>query len=864
MAIFTAFQERVSAMFKHNKWSECVPVLDFMKEESIFVTEGPYLGVGFICQPTVGCNEDIKNTLTNLYNNDFPTDSLMQTTLVALPDINNFVAGYDTIRGNRADGIDASLADKMSSDVQDFLQEGTKRPIHASGLRIRNFEFWVTFKMPIKEQLPTEKEYLQMLKIKEQLSNALKSVNLGPQLMDSDMWLHRMNVLMNHNEDALWRQGRVKRDMGRSLQSQVVENGNMVKVTNKHVEFYSNGKSEPDQIATMLSLKKLPDYIVYGQMLDLIGDWQTGFDGVHNNFMITLQIHFPDQKKEKKKFQQGRGWLTHQARGPLVEWVDALRFQKQDYDAINHELEEEGASICKAYLQFTLFSDSVEHAEKSKEEMKAYYSKKKFHLMEDYFFTGPFFLSSLPFGLDGTAIKHFERFGTFTTNALVNFTPHMSSWKGNTSKPVVEMVGRDGQLFGLDLFESDSNFNAIISAESGAGKSFLVNKLVSSYIGSGIKVGGSARNPPSQHVGDGAQVFIVDVGHSYEGLCAQYEGSQYLEFGARMKYSLNPFPAIHEWSGPEGQAPMVHNLIKAMASESGNLDDFQSTEMFNMLTVLWEAEGNNSTVTKFADMLEVHEKDDIRRISSQLRPFCEASGKYGDGPYCDFFGTKYPPIAFTGQLIVCELNDLKALPHVQRCVLMAIVNNAQHAMFLSGEDKKKLFILDEAWEYLGGQSEGDNFFAKFLETGWRRFRKTNAAGVCITQSMLDAYQSSAGVAIVNNSAWKIMLRQQPETIEKLRDEKAFDGTELDFKLLKSVRTVKGEFSEMFIRLASAREVVRLFVDKRSQLVFSTDPKDKAAIKNYRAQGHSLPEAIDAVYYDRNPGLRKKPNHSNAA
>ena len=864
MSVFTGFQKRVSNMFRHNKWSECVSVLDVIAEDNIFITEGPYLGVAFVCQPTVGCNDDIKNTLTNLYNNDFPKNSLMQTSLVALPDINRFLAGYDTIRGRRAEGVDADLADKMSSDVQDFLKEGTRKPIHASGLRVRDFEFWVTFKMPIKEQVPSEKEYHSMLKIKEQLLNALESVNLAPQIMDEASWLHRMNILMNHNEDALWRKGQVKRDMGRSLQSQVVENGNMVKMTNKHVEFYSNGRTKPDQVASMLSLKKLPDTIVYGQMLDLIGDWQTGFDGIHNNFIITLQIEFPDQLKEKKKFDKGRTWLTHQANGPLIQWVDSLRFQKHDYDAINHELEEEGASICKAFLQFTLFSDSVEHAEKSVEEMKAYYAKKKFHLMEDHFFSGPFFLSVLPFGLDGHAIKHFERFGTFTTNALVYLTPHMSSWKGNTPTPVVELIGRDGQIFGLDLFASDSNFNCIISAESGAGKSFFVNKLVSSYIGSGISTGGTVKGRLPNHVGDGAQVFIVDVGGSYEGLCAQYEGSQYLEFGAAMKYSMNPFPSIHEWGGPDGQSTMVHNLVKAMASESGNLSDYQSTEMLTLLSKLWVKKQNKATITMFADMCQQHPEVDLQRVGSQLRPFCEASGDYEDGAFCEFFGTKYASVKFTGQLIVCELQGLKALPHVQRCVLMAIVNNAQHAMFLSGTETKKLFVLDEAWEYLGGKSDGDNFFAKFLETGWRRFRKTNSAGICITQSMLDAYASSAGIAIVNNSAWKIMLRQEPETIEKLRDQKAFDGTDLDFKLLKSVRTVKGQFSEMFIRLGSAREIVRLFVDKRSQLVFSTDPKDKSAIKAYRDQGMTLPKAIDNVYYDRNPNIKRPDDNSRAA
>jgi conjugal transfer ATP-binding protein TraC len=94
------------------------------------------------------------------------------------------------------------------------------------------------------------------------------------------------------------------------------------------------------------------------------------------------------------------------------------------------------------------------------------------------------------------------------------------------------------------------------------------------------------------------------------------------------------------------------------------------------------------------------------------------------------------------------------------------------------------------------------------------------------------------------------LRQEPETIEALRQEKAFDGTDLDFSLLKSVRTVKGQFSEMFIRLGNAREIVRLFVDKRSQLVFSTDPDDKSAVNAYRQQGYTMAEALNAVHNDR--------------
>ena len=843
MSILTGYQKKISQLFKYREWSECVPVLDFSHKDNLYICEGPYLGFGFLCQPTAGCNEDIRNTLTNLYNHDFPKKSIMQCSLVPLPNINLSLLGYETIRGRRMPGNDGFLSDQMSKSNIKFLKDGTTKPIHKSGLKVRDFEFWVTFKMPIAKQIPTPDETQLAIKLQQEIRNALQSVGLCPENMTEDLWLHRMKMLVNHSPDAPWRTEDTKRNYGKSLRSQVLDPGGMVKATENGIEFHSEGKKEPDAVASMLSLRKYPDYIAYGQMLDLVGDWRSGMDGIYNNFMITLNILYPDQLAEKKSFEKGKQWLTHQARGKLLEWVDSLAFQKQDYDDINHELEEKGAKLVKAYLQFTIFSENKKDAEKQVALMKAFYAKKKFSLVEDRYFCAPLFLSNLPLGLDGLSEKHFKRFDTFTTNSLVFFTPHMSSWKGNTNKPVVPLITRDGQLFSLDLFKTDSNFNSIVAAASGSGKSFFINAIVSAYLGSGQAIGGSCNGSMAQEPEDGAQVFIVDVGRSYEGLCAQYEGSQFLEFGSGMKFSLNPFPAIHDWHGKEGQAQMVLNLVKAMASESGSINDFQSSSMLNLLTELWEEEGRSATITKFAEKCKNDSHEEIRRISVQLKPFCEG------GVYADFFGDRYPPVQFNGRLIVCELEELKAIPHVQQCVLMAIINNAQHAFYLSGTDRNKLFILDEAWEYLSAGGNG-NFFAKFLETGWRRFRKTRAAGICITQSMLDAYASQAGIAIVNNSAWKFMLRQEPENIEKLRAEKAYDGSELDFELLKSVRTVKGEFSEIFIRLGSTKEIARLFVDKKSQLVYSTDPKDKSDIAAYRAKGMSIAEAINAVYEDR--------------
>ena len=199
------------------------------------------------------------------------------------------------------------------------------------------------------------------------------------------------------------------------------------------------------------------------------------------------------------------------------------------------------------------------------------------------------------------------------------------------------------------------------------------------------------------------------------------------------------------------------------------------------------------------------------------------------------------------------MDELSSQPHLSQCVLMSLINAAQHAMFLSGNKQRKLFILDEAWEYLKGKPGKINYLAEFLETGWRRFRKTRAAGICITQSLLDAYQSQAGMAIVNNSPWKFMLAQEPEAVDKLKELKAYDGTDQDYDLMKSVHTDKGHYSEILVRYGQSREIVKLFVDKETQLVYSTDPDDRELVDKFKSQGYSIKEALELANKEKGRG-----------
>jgi conjugal transfer ATP-binding protein TraC len=155
------------------------------------------------------------------------------------------------------------------------------------------------------------------------------------------------------------------------------------------------------------------------------------------------------------------------------------------------------------------------------------------------------------------------------------------------------------------------------------------------------------------------------------------------------------------------------------------------------------------------------------------------------------------------------------------------------------------------------------FFAKFLETGWRRFRKYGASGAMVTQSVMDAYESSVGRAIISNSAWMLLMKQTAEAVNRLEKEQTFSGTKTEFQLLKSLKTLSPRpeftdeaYSEVLVRHSGDSQVCRLYTDRKFQLILTTNKDEKNIRKTYMDTGLDLNSAIDAMIADEKKNARR--------
>lgn len=802
---------RPERFFKGEKASELFSILAADDDKSIFISDDKSLCFGFVCIPLEGSDQRANDRINVLLNGDWPDDTLMQFSLFGSQDIHNVMNDMINIRRNKG----TPLTEHNANRRKNFFLEGTQSPIEKnSGLKVRDFTLIITVKIPINDGLPTDKEMQRVQELSGSFGQSLRTVGLQPMKMTRHSYVHFLNTILNWGSGASWRNGRhLLADDDKPLREQILDFDHSVSVDRKGV-WLGEPNEEGSMRVTNLSVKRFPRVFEFGNAAAYLGDLMLGSRGIRDNCMITATIHYPPFHGTKDSLERKRQWAVNQAYGPMLKFVPMLAAKKHGFDVLFDALDD-GDRIVRLHLGMTIFTKSEEEATVAVSNARSYWGELGLGIMEDKFFSLPLFLNRLPFGADRDAMRDTFRYKTMATRHAISLLPVFSDWRG-TGRPVMNFVSRNGQLMSVNLFDSSSNYNCCIAAQSGSGKSFLANEMISSYISLGGKV------------------WVIDVGRSYKDLCETYSGD-FIEFNRESTICLNPFPLIQDYAEEED---MIVGLLCAMAAPTQPLSDFQIATMKMELGRIWAQKGKQTIVDDLADVLLQHADQRIRDVAVQLYPFT-SKGEYGR-----YFAGENN-VTFQRDFSVLELEELKGRKHLQQVVLLQLIYQIQQDMYLGDRDRPKIVIIDEAWSLL---TEGD--VAKFIEHGYRRFRKYGGAAVVITQSVTDLYESPTGRAIVENSANMYLLGQKSEAISALEKEDRLPISKGGYTLLKTVHTEVGAYSEIFFITSYGGGIGRLIVDRYHQILYSTHPNDVQAIQNYRRQGMSVSEAIERIIRDR--------------
>lgn len=407
----------------------------------------------------------------------------------------------------------------------------------------------------------------------------------------------------------------------------------------------------------------------------------------------------------------------------------------------------------------------------------------------------PCWLQSLPFGYD-PALERFTRRGRrLLSENLADLLPVYGGFRGAPAAPQL-FFSRRGELLPVDLWEAESPQHALVTGQTGSGKSFLVTDLI------------------LQQLRQGAAVFVLDKGESYHRLAELLDG-QFVRLDPQAPVVLNPCAG----PGDADHQAFLLRLLGEMAAggearwaltrdEAGALGQV-------VARAFAQAAGREFTLSELARGFEAPElaADGLGlKLRRQLFPFLR------EGPHGAFFDGRnaFHPHA---RLTVVELGDLAAKPDLRAAMVLALMHALR--LFVAGLPigRRKVVVIDEAWSLLTSQDA-----AEALADAARTYRKLNAATIFLSQRLED-FEGPAGKAVRDNCAVQWLLRQAPTAIPGLAA--LLELTPHQTACLREVGMVSGAFSEALLITPRGSGLVRLAVDPLTYWTATTNPGDRA-------------------------------------
>ncbi|WBB53878.1 DUF87 domain-containing protein [Verrucosispora sp. WMMD573] len=359
--------------------------------------------------------------------------------------------------------------------------------------------------------------------------------------------------------------------------------------------------------------------------------------------------------------------------------------------------------------------------------------------------------SGLPLAFDALGMKR-----VFDTDALAAAFPF-------TSPDLPDTAGDSGMgvLFGLNLHSAgvvvwdrwaQSNYNAVILARSGEGKSYL------------------AKLDLLRNLCLGVEAFVIDPEDEYLRL-ADAVGGTVIRLGAS-EVKINPLDLPPGDDALHDRARFMQTLVAVMASGDTAVSPPLPGDEARSLDVAVLAAYRDKGITTdsrtwrrpaplLADVVAALEDTDDagRRVAARLHPYVAGSMKgLFDGP------TTTAPL---GHLVVFAIKDLPEQLHpVGTLLTLDTIWRTVRGATASGQRPEvlRMVLVDEAWKLLSGGRGG-----RFLETLAKSARKYGVGLTVVTQDAADVLATKTGRAVVSNAATQVLLRQAPQAIDAVAE-----------------------------------------------------------------------------------------------
>jgi conjugal transfer ATP-binding protein TraC len=822
------------------QFASWLPYMGYLEAERIFANRD---GMGFMLEvmPQSGADERMAEVLISLYAN-CPAATGVQFHLFASPHIRTQLRHYANLRVEDDDQLEKAqrwgrparnenLFRALARQRVGHLLEGAQHSLTAGfHYTIRDFRLILSVSFPGDPQNLSRRE--ELLALRDSMASTLRSASLPNRVCDASDLINWCAIFTNPDRLSGTEAPNLNYDSGRELRDQIVD---FDTIQDPHPGGLTLWKESSAQVleARFYSIKSFPERFALWQMGSLIGDLMQPALQYNAPFLLTLGVHILDPNATKSVVTANHVRATQNAKSKMADVMPDVRKKLDDWTAAADAIDT-GGNLVSMYHQLALFT-APGKAAAAHEAASAIWRSRGFQLNADAYMHRQALLASLPMTLSERFHKDLAKMRRVTRKTMSNaihMAPLIAEWRG-TRTPALVFGGRRGQLVTLDLYDNDlGNYNFAIIGAPGSGKSVLLNEIAWSYRAIGAKV------------------WMLDLGRSFEKLCRKAHGT-YIEFKSDVDICLNPFSIVHDINE---DIDMLVPGISKMCSMQHSLEEVQYKAISAMILKLWREHGQDLTITGLRDAFRTGTLEELGAVNDQrIKDLAIMLNPYARGGQYERFFEGRANVDFSNDFIVIENEELKRRPDLHAVVNILLMHQITGEMYLT-RNRRKVFIIDELKQQLGDIGADDPVKAAVVEEAARRARKYGGALGTATQSADDYYGSAQMEAAFNCSDWVFLLRQKPESIEMLDRKGRLAMDEPKKRLLNSLRTEAGAFSELYISSPVGEGVARNILDPATHLLFSNKLEDNAPIDELRAKGYSIDEAIAELLRQRGHAL----------
>ncbi len=346
-------------------------------------------------------------------------------------------------------------------------------------------------------------------------------------------------------------------------------------------------------------------------------------------------------------------------------------------------------------------------------------------------------ISAQPLGLDNLYITR-----NMDTTSLATTFPFVTSELTMDHGVMCGINQHNNSLVIFDRFDME-NANSVVFAKSGAGKSYFV-KLE------------AVRNAMF-----GTQIIIIDPEHEYERLC-EAVGGTYISFSQDKSDKINPFE-ISGLGDPEDDElrSKILSLESFLRLLMGEISSTEMAILDRALLLTYREKGitldpktqRGKKMPLLEDLYKVLKgmaEPEARKMAGKLERYIigSAAGIFNEESNIDM----------NNQFIVFSVRDLQE--ELRPMGMFLILDYIWTT--IRKERRKRIMVVDEAWYMMQNDDS-----AKFLYSLVKRARKYFLGVTTITQDVEDFLKNEMGRAIINNSSIQFLMKQSPNSIDRI-------------------------------------------------------------------------------------------------